>query len=48
MAIRGLRTIRSSFFPNPSEVVNPILAPSRLAMPHGATPVTTAPPAGVT
>jgi hypothetical protein len=39
--------IRSSFLPKPSAVVNPITPASRCPMPHGATAVTTAPPAGV-
>ena len=37
----------SSFLPNPSDVVNPTAPSSRRSSPHGATPVTTAPPAGV-
>jgi hypothetical protein len=40
--------MRSSFLPNPSEVVKPTAPLLRSAMPHGATAVTTAPPAGVT
>jgi hypothetical protein len=46
--MRGSRMIRSSFLPKPSDVVKPTVPRERSASPHGATAVTTAPPAGVT